>query len=219
MLLKLESVAKFYGSRLIFKEVSLELARGGVILLAGANGAGKSTLLKIMAGLLRPSAGRVEYGLEGDGQIGYLGHQTFIYPALSALENLMFWNKLHALGKSEAEVVALLERVELAAFARERAGSFSRGMAQRLNLARILLLSPALLLLDEPATGLDVRSRAMLDKEIKAAGERGAGIVWISHSLDDDLPKASQVAILSGSKLGFSGSAADYASSRAEAAL
>lgn len=221
MLLKLDNTAKFYGSRLVFKEASLELARGETILLAGPNGAGKTTLLKIMAGLVRPSAGKVTYGLQDDEHIGYLGHQTFIYPALSALENLMFWNKLYALGKSEADIGALLQRVELAQFSHERAGSFSRGMAQRLNLARILLISPALLLLDEPSTGLDTRSRGMLDKEIKAAGERGAGIVWISHSLDEDLPKADKVAILASSRLDFFGghaAYADYMAQHAEAA-
>lgn len=214
MLLKLENVAKFYGSRLIFKEVSLELGRGETLLLAGPNGAGKSTLLKIMAGLLRPSAGRADCALKDNERLGYLGHQTFIYPALSALENLLFWNRLHALGRSEAEALALLERVELDRFAHERAGSFSRGMAQRLNLARILLLSPALLLLDEPSTGLDARSRAMLDKEIAAAARRGAGLVWISHSLDEDLGKADKVAVLADSRLDFYGGAADYATRR-----
>jgi heme exporter protein A len=84
-------------------------------------------------------------------------------------------------------------------------------MSQRLNLARILLLRPALLLLDEPSTGLDTRSRSILDKEIKAAGERGAGIVWISHSLDEDLPKADKLAVLAASRLDFFGSRADYA--------
>lgn len=210
MLLKLDNVAKFYGSRLIFKGISLELARGCTILLVGPNGAGKSTLLKIMAGLLRPAAGKVEYGLKDNEQIGYLGHQTFIYPALSAVENLMFWNRLYSLGKSAAEIKTLLERVELAQFAEERAGAFSRGMAQRLNLARILLISPTLLLLDEPSTGLDTRSRALLDKEIQAAGANGAGIVWISHSLEEDLPKADSVAILADSRLAFLGNAAAY---------
>lgn len=214
MLLKLESVAKFYGSRLVFKEASLELARGETILLAGSNGAGKTTLLKIMAGLSRPSAGKVGYGFNDGEQIGYLGHQTFIYPALSALENLLFWNRLHSLRKTESDALALLERVELARFAHERAGTFSRGMAQRLNLARILLISPALLLLDEPSTGLDTRSRAMLDKEIQAAAVGGAGIVWISHNLDEDLPKADKVAILAQSRLDFLGGAAGYAAYR-----
>lgn len=219
MLLKLGNVAKFYGSRLIFKEVSLELERGRTILLAGANGAGKSTLLKIMAGLVRPDAGKITHALEKNENIGYLGHQTFIYPALSALENLAFWNKLYSLKKNAGELQALLERVELAPFARERAGTFSRGMAQRLNLARILLISPALLLLDEPSTGLDVRSRTMLDNEIKAAGARGAGIVWISHNLDEDLHKADKLALLDGSRLGFFGAVAEYAGRGAEAGI
>lgn len=218
MLLKLDNVAKFYGSRLIFKGISLDLARGSTILLAGANGAGKSTLLKIMAGLLRPAAGNISYSLKDGEHIGYLGHQTFIYPALSAMENLKFWNKLYALGKSEAEIRSLLERVELEGFAEERAGAFSRGMAQRLNLARILLVSPALLLLDEPSTGLDARSRAMLDAEIEAAGKCGAGIVWISHSLAEDLPKADKIAILADARLDFLGDTRAYESYLAEGA-
>ncbi len=213
MLLQLKNIAKFYGSRLIFKNVALQLDAGQTLLLAGPNGAGKSTLLRIMAGLARPNAGEVLYGkalLGAEAHIGYLGHQTFLYPALSALENLMFWNRMYGFRRSRADLQALLQRVDLARFAEEKAGNFSRGMAQRLNLARILLVSPLLLLLDEPTTGLDVRSRAMLDMEIKAAGQRGAGIVWISHSLDDDLPKADAVALLSAGKLSFCGSTGEY---------
>lgn len=217
-MLQLKNIAKFYGSRLIFKNVSLELEAGQTILLAGPNGAGKTTLLRIMAGLARPSAGEVFYKMDAGGHIGYLAHQTFIYPALSALENLMFWNRMYGFGKSTAEIHGLLERVDLLRFAEEKAGAFSRGMAQRLNLARVLLISPALLLLDEPSTGLDVKSRNMLDAEIKAAGGRGAAIVWISHNLEEDIAKAGKIAVLGGTGLSFWGSAAEYKAQEAEKA-
>ncbi|MDR2504072.1 MAG: ATP-binding cassette domain-containing protein [Deltaproteobacteria bacterium] len=211
MLLRLDKVAKFYGRKIIFKGVSLELEAGRILLLCGANGAGKSTLLKIMAGLIRPDAGRAAHTLTTNGRLGYMGHQTFIYPAMNALENLRFWAGMHGLEYRASDLAALLQRVNLLPFAAEKAGAFSRGMAQRLNLARILLLEPELLLLDEPATGMDAPSRAMLEAEIIAAAARGAGIVWISHSLEADLPRAHQAALLEGGRLAFLGSATDYA--------
>lgn len=204
-MLRLENISKLYGERLIFKSVSLELEPGKILLLAGANGAGKSTLLRIMAGLSRPSGGKVSLdmpaGRVAEAQIGYLGHQTFLYPQLSALENLRFWSRLYGLEAQEGLENALnsaLDRVELARFAHEPAGNFSRGMAQRLNLARVLLQRPALLLLDEPGTGLDERARKLLKNEILLARERGAGVVWISHSLAEDLPCADLAALLPG---------------------
>ncbi|MDR3045247.1 MAG: ABC transporter ATP-binding protein [Desulfovibrio sp.] len=212
MLLRLTKVAKFYGNRLVIKDVSFDIHPGTVTLLAGPNGAGKSTLLKLMAGLSRPSAGSVERGIAEDA-LGYLGHQTFIYPELTAFENLAFWARLHGLAPercSEEALLAALERMELKRFAFERAGGFSRGMAQRLNLARVLLLSPSLLLLDEPGTGLDTRSMAILHREIAAARDRGAGIVWISHSVAEDLARADRVLAIAEKRVVYSGPAADY---------
>lgn len=209
VLASLEKTACFYGPKLIFKDVSLEVREGTVLLLAGANGAGKSTLLRILAGLVRPSAGlaRLAEGVT----LGYLGHQTFIYPQLSARENLAFWDGLHMGGPApNARIDAVLERVELASFAEEKAGTFSRGMAQRLNLARILLLEPGLLLLDEPATGLDQRSTAMLHREIATARARGAGVVWITHSLAEDLARADAVALLENRRLAWHGPATEF---------
>lgn len=210
MLLTLEKVAKFYGSRLIIKDINLAVKSGEVTLLTGPNGAGKSTLLKIMAGLEEPNTGKVTLNLPEGSCTGYLGHQTFIYPQLSAAENLRFWSRLYSKDASTKRIQEVLERVELAPFAEERAGAFSRGMAQRLNLARILMLQPALLLLDEPATGLDVRSRKILDDEIALARQNGAGVVWISHSLLEDLPKADKVAQIAKRRLDFYGTVADF---------
>lgn len=209
MLLKLDKVAKLYGNRLIIKDVSCTIEPGTVTLLAGPNGAGKSTLLKIMAGLSEPTAGQVELTVEHD-SIGYVGHQTFIYPDLSAIENLSFWSSLHGKKPKEETLLAALDRVELKRFAFERAGCFSRGMAQRLNLARVFLLHPSLILLDEPGTGLDVRSMDILHNEIAAAKERGAGLVWISHSVAADLVRADKVLAIRDKKVEYFGDAQGY---------
>lgn len=209
MLLKLKKVAKIYGNRLIIKDVSCTIEPGTVTLLAGPNGAGKSTLIKIMAGLSEPTAGTVELAVDSD-SIGYVGHQTFIYPDLSAIENLSFWSSLHGKKTDEATLLAALDRVELKRFAFERAGCFSRGMAQRLNLARVFLLQPSLILLDEPGTGLDVRSMGILHSEIAAAKERGAGIVWISHSVASDLQRADKVLAIKDKQVEYFGDAQGY---------
>ena len=200
VLLELRGIAKFYGHRCIFRAVDLVVARGTVQLLTGANGAGKSTLMRLMAGLLRPSAGVCEC-LAAAGRVAYLGHATFIYPGLTALENLDFWRKAQDLRLAEAKLMALLERVGLERHAHERAGVFSRGMAQRLNLARTLLVEPELLLLDEPGTGLDSRAAVMLREEIGYARQRGAGVVWVSHDVAMDAPFADRVLILEQGRL------------------
>ncbi|GFM33514.1 ABC transporter ATP-binding protein [Desulfovibrio subterraneus] len=209
MLCKLDKVAKFYGTKLIIKDVTCTVEAGTVTILAGPNGAGKSTLLKIMAGLARPSAGAVECNA-GDAGVGYVGHQTFIYPDLSAMENLSFWSSVHDLNIGENELLEALERVELKRFAFERAGTFSRGMAQRLNLARVFLLNPSLILLDEPGTGLDVRSMSILHNEIATARERGAGLVWISHSVAADLVRADNVLAIRDKRVDYYGPASGY---------
>ena len=207
-LLELRGIAKFFGSRCIFKSVELAVARGTVHLLTGANGTGKSTLMRLMAGLLRPSAGSCECHA-AEGRVAYLGHATFLYPGLTALENLDFWSKAQSLGLKEANLMAFLERVGLERHAHERAGIFSRGMAQRLNLARALLIEPELLLLDEPGTGLDRRAATILREEIVRARQRGAGIVWISHDVAADAPCADRVLILEQGRLRVDGQGAE----------
>lgn len=209
MLIRLADVSKFYGSKLVFKKLSLELAPGNVLLLVGANGAGKSTLLRIMAGLSRPSSGQVKQQVPPE-KIGYVGHQTFIYAKLSALDNLRFWARLYGLDAGEDAMLAALDGVGLKMAAFEEAGSFSRGMAQRLSLARAFMTRPELLFLDEPGTGLDKRSTAVLRREIAAARERGAAVVWISHDVSGDLERADQVFAIQDRGCGYFGPAAGY---------
>lgn len=201
-LIRCTRVAKLYNERLVFKDVTFTVLPASVTLLTGANGAGKSTLLKILSGLARPSLGTVERGAR-DTETGYLGHGTFLYPRLTARENLFFWGRMQGLPEKElgARVDAMLENMELTAFSDEKSGDFSRGMSQRLNLARLFLGNPRLLLLDEPGSGLDARSMDILRREIGKAREAGAGIVWVSHNIDADSRLADRVLRLEGRTL------------------
>lgn len=214
-MLKLVRVAKTYGVKVIFKDVSCAFAPASVTMLVGGNGAGKSTLMRIMAGLSRPSAG--ESRLAENARVGYLGHATFLYPGLTALENLGFWRSACGLAHSSQDLMAALERVGLEAHAHERAGVFSRGMAQRLNLARVLMQAPNLLLLDEPGTGLDASSLALLRREVLDARARDACVILISHDLAGDAPLADRLLALEGRKLAYDGSPSGYLSAATSA--
>jgi len=202
-LLEVKGVAKAFGPRLLFRRVAASLMPGTLSLLAGANGAGKSTLMRVMAGLTRADAGTVTLNIP-DEKLGYMAHATFLYPGLSARENLMFWARAAALPDADIRVKNALETVGLSRHAEERAGIFSRGMAQRLNLARLLLAEPQLILLDEPATGLDTASRRMLLELMLEARSRGAAILWISHDVEEDARHADFVFTLKDRALAMS---------------
>jgi len=207
--LTVKRAAKFYGDKLVFKDISCEVGPGQIMLVAGPNGAGKSTLMRIMAGLSRPSAGDVTLHLEPE-EVAYLGHATFIYPGLSALDNLAFWASMYGLKVSRDDLTGLLKRVGLERAAEEKAGSFSRGMAQRLNLARVYLVEPKLIFLDEPGTGLDPRSLALLRREIVAFRDKGTSVVWISHHVSEDTALADLVLAIGGKKVEYFGPASGF---------
>ena len=194
-LLSCTHLAKYYDERLIFSDVSLTLMAGSVTILAGPNGCGKSTLLKILAGLAKPAHGDIECTLSAM-QVGYLGHATFLYPQMTVVENLHFWGCIHNLRSRELEKRTddLLSATCLETKRDERVAVLSRGMAQRLALARVLLNRPRLLLLDEPGAGLDDSSLAFLHATIRTCREEGGAVLWVSHTLDQDAPCADHIA-------------------------
>jgi len=185
-------VARHYGRRKALSQVSFTCEPGEIVGLLGPNGAGKSTLLNILATLLAPSKGRVEYGdRSGEqggasvrAQIGMLGHDLFLYPELTAHENLTFFAHLYGLANVPAVVDAALERANLSARANDYVGGFSRGMRQRVALERALLHDPRLILLDEPFTGLDQASTRALVARLQERQRAGRMIVLATHDLD-----------------------------------
>jgi heme exporter protein A len=185
-------VARYFGRRKALSQVNFTCAAGEIVGLLGPNGAGKSTLLNILATLLSPSKGSVTYGdrtAEQGGvavraSIGMLGHDLFLYPELTARENLEFFAGLYALKQPAASADAALERAGLAHRASDPVSSFSRGMRQRVALERALIHEPRLLLLDEPFTGLDESSADRLLNRLRSLREEGTIVVLATHDLD-----------------------------------
>lgn len=195
-MLRLDGVSKYYGEKAVLRDLSLAVEPGTLTIVAGPNGSGKSTLLRLMAGLAKPDAGVVVSSLE-HGRTGLLGHDTFLYPHLTALENLAFWQKLHRGPTGEDLLLEALDGMGLLSVADERAGVFSRGMAQRLSLARVILHNPALLLLDEPLSGLDADSAAHVRERLTGLMNAGAALVWVSHEPLRDMENAHCILHLS----------------------
>jgi ABC-type multidrug transport system ATPase subunit len=187
-----DDVSRTFGRRRALTRVTFNAARGAVLGLLGPNGAGKSTMLAILATLMRPSSGQIRFGtidpaLGGAAlraRIGVLGHDLFLYPELSARENLRFFAGLHQVADAVAAADAALHRAGLADRANDPVGSFSRGMRQRVALERALIHSPRLVLLDEPFTGLDDASARALVARLNDLRETGAILIVATHDLD-----------------------------------
>jgi heme exporter protein A len=185
-------VSRYFGRRRALTDVSFTFESGRLIALLGANGSGKSTLLSIAATLLEASAGEVRYGSQTArhagpalrGRIGVLGHDLYIYPELTAAENLRFFADLYGLDSPAERVREALASAALTDRGDDQAGSFSRGMRQRLALERALLHRPRLLLLDEPFTGLDEASSLSLRQRLARERDRGAIVVVTTHELE-----------------------------------
>jgi len=191
-----------FGAVPVLRGLDLEVARGQALALFGPNGAGKSTLLRTLAGLLRATRGSVKvFGneLPAAGElrrrIGYLGHESFMYRDLSARENLSYYARLFSIDPDRAPRAALAE-VGLERFAERRVATFSRGMLQRLALARVFLHSPDLLLLDEPLTGLDPPGGELLSTMLIERRKRGVTILMATHDLERALACSTRAVVL-----------------------
>jgi len=186
-----EDVSRHFGRRRAVSRMTFRASRGMILGLLGPNGAGKSTLLAMLATVLRPSSGTIQYGTLGstDGaalrsRIGVLGHDLFLYPELTARENLAFFAGLYGIAHTDARARAALERAGLDTRGDDPVSSFSRGMRQRVALERALIHDPRLALLDEPFTGLDDASTEALLGRLKALRDSGAIVILATHDLD-----------------------------------
>jgi heme exporter protein A len=195
--LQVERLARHYGEREALSDVSLQLQEGQTLLVLGPNGAGKTTLLRVLATLLRPHAGRVSVlgrELPGDawavrGRVGLLGHEPLLYRELTARENLRYHARLHDV--PDARVEELLDAVGMAHRGREALRTLSRGMVQRVAVARAVLHGPELLLLDEPHSNLDPAAVELLEPLI--GRESGRTRVICSHNPTGALSEADVV--------------------------
>jgi heme exporter protein A len=202
-------VTRNFGRRRALNRVSLTCRAGELIALIGPNGAGKSTLLAIAATLLKPSAGQVLYGQQSaaDGgaalraRIGLLAHDLFIYPELSAFENLLFFAELHGVADARGKAQDALTRANLVARRDDPVGSFSRGMRQRLAIERAVVHSPRLLLLDEPFTGLDDDAVRVTSERLRSFRDQGAILLVTTHDLEAIEPLATRAVVLAGGRL------------------
>jgi len=209
--IELNQVWKFYGHYPALRDCTLTVAHGSCCALLGRNGAGKTTLLRILAGLTTFQRGAVTLFGEkprtenARRQCGFLGHGIGVYEDLSARENLLFFAKIAAQGNRRHLADTWLERVGLGRVATMPVRQFSRGMRQRLALARTFIHSPNILLLDEPFTSLDDRAIAMLSELLVEARQRGATIILSTHQLREALAIASHVALVENGRLCFTG--------------
>jgi ABC-type multidrug transport system ATPase subunit len=203
-----EDVSRHFGRRRALSHVTLRFRAGEVVGLFGPNGAGKSTLLAILSTLMRASSGAVRYGTHeacalGDAlraRIGVLGHDLFLYPDLSARENLQFFGRLYNVRGLDGRVADALRAARLEDRADDRVSSFSRGLRQRLALERALLHGPRLVLLDEPFTGLDDESSALLAARLRALREAGAIVAVATHDFDSAEGVLDRMVCLKGGK-------------------
>jgi heme ABC exporter ATP-binding subunit CcmA len=206
----LRGLVKRFGPVVALRGIDLEVPAGAVQVLVGPNGAGKTTLLRILAGLARPSAGSVQ--VAGDARdrrsarrrIGYIGHNTLLYPALTARENLIFAGRLYGVADPSERAAALIAEYELDGAAERPAGACSRGTAQRLAIARGLVHDPEVVLLDEPFTGLDPRSAERLVERISALRREGRTVFLVSHDLVRAAALGDRSAVLVGGRLAWS---------------
>jgi heme exporter protein A len=186
-------LGKTYGATPVLREVQFYLPPASGAFILGPNGSGKSTLLRIVAGLARPTSGYAlvfgddtrRLGARYRRRIGMVSHQSWLYPNLTARENLEFFAALYGLGDPGAAAEHWLERVGLAAVAAERVRALSRGMEQRLAVARAMLAEPMLLLLDEPFAALDRDGAALVTSLIKSALWRGAAVLATAHAMPE----------------------------------
>jgi heme exporter protein A len=206
-----DRVWKFYGDYAALRDISLEIEPGSCTALLGRNGAGKTTLLRIIAGLSRAAKGQVS--IFGDDvrtsktryRLGVLGHAIGIYDELSAMENLRLFGRLYDVANIDEAAMRWLQKVGLDRVANGLVREFSRGMRQRLAVARAFIHDPQVLLLDEPFTSLDDRAIAVLQSVLRDAVASGKTVLMSTHQLREALELATHVVLINRGRMAHHG--------------
>jgi heme exporter protein A len=199
-----KGLGKTIDEKRILADLSFEIPRGRYVALLGANGAGKSTMLKVLATLIPATEGELallgetvrQGGAKLRARLGMIGHGAMLYRDLTALENLVFFGRLYRLSDAPGRARELLERVGLSGRAHDPVKTFSRGMTQRISIARALMHDPDLLLADEPFSGLDAPSREMLEGMLAALHDSGKTVILANHDIAQSLALAEQALVL-----------------------
>ena len=212
-LLEARGLVRTFGPIRAVDGVSFSLEEGQLLTVLGPNGAGKSTLLGLLGGSLRPQAGEIRFrgelrdpgATEWRREIGVLSHRTWLYGALSARENLTFFGRIYGLADLTERIETGLAEVGLVAAADRWVREYSRGMRQRLALARTLLHDPALVFLDEPFTGLDIHASALLRDVLARLKDGRRTVILVTHNLSEGLALSDRVAIQNEGRFAFLG--------------
>lgn len=209
-------LTKAFGHQAALRGVDLQVEEGEFLALFGPNGAGKTTLIRIVASLTRPTGGLVrvrgeELGKAGTSlrkHIGLISHNPLLYGDLTPDENLRFFARMYDLAGAEARIDAVLEQVGLLARRRDPVRTFSRGMVQRLTIARAILHDPAIMLLDEPYTGLDLQAADMLRAVLQDLAASDRTVILTTHNLEQGLEMCDRAAILNRGRVAWQGARA-----------
>ncbi|MEA1944513.1 MAG: heme ABC exporter ATP-binding protein CcmA [Euryarchaeota archaeon] len=203
-MIRVHNLTKKFGNKTVFTDINFSVKNGDFLTIVGPNGAGKTTLLKIMATLIKATEGTVE--IEGfdvkkspekvRDVIGVISHNTYLYSELTAVENLKFFGKMYAVPEIDTRIDDAIEQTGLEHRKHDRVGTFSRGMKQRLAIARAILHQPSVLLLDEPYTGLDQHASASLEDVLRTLAGSGITTIMVSHDLDRGLKLCDHIMIM-----------------------
>jgi heme exporter protein A len=198
-----QNLVKTFGVFYALRGVSLQIATGECVAIFGPNGAGKTTFLRLLSAISRPTSGEIfihgqplsTAALSFYRQLGVIGHQSYLYDDLTAEENLLFYARLYEVPRPSNRIQEVLTEVGLRSRAKDRVRAFSRGMQQRLTIARAMLHNPSFLFLDEPYTGLDQHAASMLTSWLRLLRSEHRTILLVTHDLEQGLALADRVLI------------------------
>ena len=201
--IEVAGVSRTFGRRRAVDGVTLSVPAGDCLALFGPNGAGKTTLLRLVAGLLKPSAGSVRVSgralrddADARAQVGLISHQSMLYRALTARENVEFAARLYGVADPRAAATRALELMRVAERGDSPVRALSRGLQQRISIARAVVHEPGVVLLDEPYTGLDAAGGAALTEMLQSLRAAGAALLLVTHNVDEGLAVASHAAVM-----------------------
>ncbi len=220
--IEVSGLTKTYGEQPALRGIDLKVNRGESVVVFGPNGAGKTTLVKLLATIARPTSGRIlidgvdlkDRPEDVRRRIGIVSHFTYLYGNLSGYENLDFYGRVYDVPHREERIRAVADMVEMTARLHDRVASLSRGMQQRLSIARAVLHNPSIMLLDEPETGLDQRAIQIVWSAIRGEGDGKRTLVMTTHDLERGFALCDRLVILNRGRIAYESAACDLNAAR-----